>query len=193
MSNKLVLKISSAVLVLSASFIPVAASALTGMTSGSAQLFLGAKALDSYWEPADEQGEIGIQFDFRNEYWPFGFTFGLYSGSGESDPAGIMETETTELQFGLKKTWDVTPAVHFNLGGGLTFASLEVSSPPLSVTEKDTGLGVWFSGAVYWTIGQNFDLGLQMMASGAEGEYVFGTETAEIGGGHFGFIVGTHW
>jgi len=192
MPHKRVQNILSTLLILLSISITSLASAQSDATN-NAQLFLGAKALDKYWEPADEQDEFGILADFHEDSWPVGIAIGYFRAKGESDPAGFMETKTTELQIGIKKVWNNSNTVHFSLGGGLTFASLEASIPVLSITEDDSGIGIWLSGAIYWTIGENFDIGLQAMSSAAEGEYVSGTETAEIGGGHFGFTVGTHW
>jgi len=68
---------------------------------------------------------------------------------------------------------------------------MEASQGFQQVSEDDTGTGFAICGGVYWTIGQHFNLGLDVRYSSAEAT-LYETKAA-IGGTHSGLILGYHW
>jgi len=162
-----------------------------GDWTGNLNFFLGAKALDEYeWEPADEQDEYGVEVDFKQVGWPVSIAIDFLSGSGKGTYWGDkFESKTSELNVGVRKIWDVFPLVRPFIGGGISFITGEFSGPGLS--DDDSSAGIWIGGGVYWTLGKNFNIGLEGKYSTAD-VTLFGC-TADAGGGHFGMLVGFHW
>ncbi|MCX7793874.1 MAG: hypothetical protein N2257_05665 [Thermodesulfovibrionales bacterium] len=182
---------------------------LTGLSNTEAQdgwtgninLFLGAKALEEDdWAPADEQGEVGFKLDFRHKDWPLNIAIDFLSAEGDGtayDPYyGItvdMESETSELNFGLRKIWDHFQYIRPFIGGGISIIHAEAKVKFLGtlVSDSDTGSGLWIGGGVYWTLSKHFNIGFELMASSARVE-LFGVEV-NGGGTHIGILAGYHW
>ena len=103
-----------------------------------------------------------------------------------------LEAETSELNIGVRKIWDQSPNVRPFIGGGLAFINAEAKGSGLGVTvsDDDTGTGIWIGGGVYWTLADHFNIGLEAKYSDAE-VTIFGVD-AEAGGTHFGVLVGYH-
>lgn len=167
--------------------------------TGNANAFLGTKALDEdSWTPAHEQSEFGFAADFRKRGWPVSIELDFLGASGSGvvyDPFFgeiKMESRTSELNIGVRKTWDGFPHVRPYIGGGLAFArcSAKVSGLGTSISDSDGGTGLWLGGGVYWTLG-SFNIGFDLRGSSAKAE-LFNAET-DAGGGHFGLLLGYHW
>ncbi len=160
--------------------------------SGNINFILGAKALEDEWIPAEDQGEFGIEVDFKRQSWPVSIAIDLLGASGESTLLGIdFESKTSELNFGVRKIWDQSPHVRPFIGGGISFISGEFEFSTFGISEDDSAMGLWFGGGVYWTLTEHFNLGLELKSSSAE-ITLFGVDV-NAGGGHFGFLIGYHW
>ncbi len=152
---------------------------------------MGAKALDEdTWEPAEEQDEFGIEVDFKQHGWPVSIAIDFLSASGEGTYWGVeFESETSELNVGVRKIWDKSPHARPFIGGGIAFITGEFSG--LGVSDDDSATGFWIGGGVYWTVAQNFNIGFEAKSSSAD-ITLYGIE-GDAGGGHFGWLVGFHW
>jgi hypothetical protein len=170
--------------------------------TGNINVFFGAKTLDQEdWAPVDEHTEVGIDADFRPNSWPVNIAVDYLFSESDSellfDPfLGVTEfkAETSELNIGIRKIWDRLPYARPFLGGGLSFIRGEFKGIPISgntISDSDTGIGVWLGGGFYWTLTDHFNLGLELTFSTAEIN-LFGVD-ADAGGGHFGFLAGYHW
>jgi opacity protein-like surface antigen len=189
------------VLALALSFLCVSVVSAQEWT-GNVNAFLGGKTLDkSDWEPAEKQGEIGVEIDFRPKDWPINIAIDLLGASGEGDfvdPVfGTIDTfksRTSEVNIGIRKIWEGLALVRPFIGGGLSFmhAEAEVDIPGVgSDTESDSGAGIWLGGGVYFTLGEHFNLGLEVKYSKAD-VTIAGVDT-DAGGTHFGLLAGYHW
>ncbi|UCD83984.1 MAG: hypothetical protein JSU92_11955 [Deltaproteobacteria bacterium] len=162
--------------------------------TGNVNVFLGAKALDEDdWYPVEEQGEFGVQIDFRPRSWPVNLVIDLLGAYGEDDSLGVkVESITSEFNIGVRKIWEQFAYTRPFIGGGLSFINGEfsVEAFDIKVTDDDQGAGLWLGGGVYWTIG-HFNIGLELKASAAE-ITLFGIDV-NAGGGHFGMLIGGHW
>ena len=141
----------------------------------------GAKILDDDdWEPLDEQSEGGILIDFKPKSWPISIAIDFLHSSDEQD-VGVavlnfgtfnvnLEGNTTEFNLGVRKIWDNLSKVRPFIGGGIAFINAEVKGTALgvSVSDDNTGLGVWFDGGVYFTLGKHFNIGADVRWSKAE-------------------------
>jgi opacity protein-like surface antigen len=167
--------------------------------TGNVNAFLGRKTLDkSDWEPVEKQGEFGLEVDFRQKDWPISIAIDILGASGKGDVVdpsfGTIDTfksRTSEFNIGVRKIWEVPAPVRPFIGGGLSLmrAEAEVSIPGVgSNTESDTGAGIWIGGGVYFTLGDHFNLGLELKYSTAD-VTIAGVDT-NAGGTHFGLLAG---
>ncbi len=172
-------------------------AAAGGEWTGNLNVLLGAKALDKeYWEPADEQAELGVEIDLKKKDWPVSIAVDYLEAFGEGEAylgytAVTLESETSELNVGLRKIWDGSERTRPFIGGGLSFASAiaRVRAPGLSASNSDKATGFWIGGGVYWLLGEGFNLGFEAKTSSAK---VFEGD-GDAGGGHFGILLGWHW
>ncbi len=160
--------------------------------TGNVNFFLGAKALEDEWEPAEDQVEFGVEIDFRQQSWPVSIAIDLLVAAGEDDFLGInVESRTSELNIGVRKIWDKSPQVRPFIGGGISFISGEFEWKTIGISEDDSAMGFWLGGGVYWALSEHFNLGLELKSSYAEIN-LFGLD-GNAGGGHFGLLIGYHW
>lgn len=171
-----------------------------GAGTGNINVSVGAKALDEdEWSPAEEQGEIAVEFDYRPEASPINWVIGFRGASGEGDVVDPFlgpvsaESRTSELSLGVRKVWDPSQVFHPFLGGGLAFIDAEytVAATGGSVSDSNTGFGLWLGGGVYWTLAEHFNIGLDLRFSSAD-VTLFGVD-ANAGGGHFSVFAGYHF
>jgi opacity protein-like surface antigen len=159
--------------------------------TGNLNLFFGFKYLDEIeWEPTDDQVEYGIEFDFRRHTWPINIAIDFLSGSDDGEAQGIkFESKTSELNLGVRKTWEGLGPLHTFVGGGFSVIWGEFSGRGL--TERDKALGWWFNGGVYWTLTEHFNIGLEGRFSTSD-VTLFGIDV-DPGGAHIGVVSGFHW
>lgn len=126
-----------------------------GAWVGNVNALLGTKALDKEdWRPVEEQGEFGVEADFKKRAWPVGiaadFLYGLKKGRLYDPFLGTVdiESETSELNVGLRKVWDGFPHVRPFIGGGLSLAkaTAKVTLFGLPVENSGSGAGYWLGG-----------------------------------------------
>lgn len=171
-------------------------AAAENATKGNVNVFLGNKqTLDSSWAPFDDHGELGIMIDVQPQGWPVSLTFDLMVSAHAVDYGGPIETvSTTELDFGARKVFDLQgSAFHPYIGGGLGIISArhEVEWGSLSVSDEDSSLGVWLGGGFFVTLGEHFNIGLDLRHSDADVTLWGNKEQA--GGDHAGLLLGYHW
>jgi hypothetical protein len=185
--------------VLITAFAPVTAKAEESLT-GNVNVFLGTKALnEDDWSPAENQTEAGVELDFESPSWPVSLVLGLRGSSGEGDfvdpllGSGSVEGKTSELSLGIKKIWAPDAHTHPFVGGGLAFVEGEFSAAFAagSVSDSDTAVGIWLGGGVYWTLGEHFNVGLDLRLSSAD-VTLFSVDGA-AGGAHIGVLLGYHF
>lgn len=174
--------------------------------TGNVNALLGIRLLDeSLLEQAkvDEQDQFGILIDFRPNDWPINMAIDiLQSEADESafDPftglGASIELEFTEVQLGVRKLWDRSRTVRPYIGGGLSYLTADISasvSDPffsISVTDDDSSFGIWAGGGLYWTLGEAFNVGLDVRHS--LNEVSFGDLDVDAGT-HAGLLLGYHW
>lgn len=168
---------------------------------GNVNLFLGGKTLDNDWAPFDEHGEFGILIDVGDEYWPVNFAIDLLGSSKQIDYwDGYTYTSTSEIDIGARKVFDIYgTTLHPYAGGGLALVSARIEDAYYNwdpvcgylCADEDTGLGIWLNGGIYMTLGQSFNLGLDLRYSQAD--VTLGGATVDAGGTHAGILLGYHW
>ena len=162
--------------------------------TGNVNAILGQKTLDKDdWEPADEQAEFGVLVDFKKSEWPVSIAIDLLASVDEvTDGIITIEASTTEFDVGVRKIWEVTgSSIRPYIGGGIAFVGAELKETNTNISVDDNGTGIWLNGGIYWTLGQSFNLGLDLRYSQAD-VTLLGID-AEAGGTHVGVILGYHW
>ena len=163
--------------------------------TGNVNFFLGQKTLEENdWAPADEQAEFGVLVDFKQSHWPVSIAIDLLGSIDKVTVSGVdIEGSTSEFDIGVRKIWEVAnSSIRPYIGGGLAFINAEIKATGFNtVSQDDNGTGIWLNGGVYWTLGQHFNLGLDLRYSQAD-VTVFGVDV-DAGGTHAGIILGYHW
>ena len=163
--------------------------------TGNVNFFLGQKTLDEDdWGPLDKQAEFGVLVDFKQQNWPVSIALDFLGSTDETTEFGVtVEGTTSEFDVGIRKVWEVAgSSIRPYVGGGLAFIRAELKATDfVTVSVDDNGTGIWLNGGVYWTLGQSFNLGLDLRYSQADVTF-FGVE-GEAGGTHAGIILGYHW
>lgn len=163
--------------------------------TGNVNFFLGQKSLDSDdWAPLDDQGEFGVLVDFKQRSWPVSVAIDILVSADEETVLGSpVDGITSEINGGVRKIWEVTgSSVRPYIGGGLALIAADLERRNFTtVSDDDNSLGIWLNAGVYWTLGQSFNLGLDLRYSKAE-VTLFGVDV-EAGGTHAGLILGYHW
>jgi hypothetical protein len=151
----------------------------------------------------DEHDEGGILIDFKPKNWPISIAIDILFSSEEEDVSvavlnfgtfnAELEGKTTEFNLGVRKIWDNPSVVRPFIGGGIAFITAEIEGKAfgVSVSDSDTGVGVWFDGGVYFTLFEHFNLGVDVRWSAAEVN-LFEVD-GEAGGWHVGGLIGFHW
>jgi hypothetical protein len=162
--------------------------------TGNANLFFGKKTLEEKnWREADEQAEFGVLVDFKQSHWPVSIAIDILGS--EEVIAFSTEGRTTEFDIGVRKIWDAeNSSIRPYIGGGLAFINAEITSTGFfsdTVSQDDSGTGIWFGGGIYWTLWQHFNLGIDLRYSQAD--VTLFDENIDAGGTHAGIILGYHW
>lgn len=102
---------------------------------GNLNLSLGVKNLDSNdWDPIDDQGFLGVQFDIGKTSWPISLALQhIISAGSEEETTGGLTTEsegyTSELRLGVMKNIAISGEKNIlSLGGGLALVEVELVS-----------------------------------------------------------------
>jgi opacity protein-like surface antigen len=183
----------------------IAAAVLAGAVSasgqtwtGNANLLLAGKRLDAdQWQPTDREGELGLQTDFQRTNWPVAVAADLLAARSDASIAqnGFTEqrSRTSELDLGARKYWRPGPHVSPYLGGGLALVTgeLEMMGPGGTVSDTDSGAGVWIGGGIKWILSDVFNIGIDAKLSHADVS-LFGSDK-NAGGFHLGLLAGYHW
>ncbi len=171
--------------------------------TGNVNFFLGQKTLEKDdWEPVDEQPEFGILVDFKQQDWPISIAIDILGSSDDETINDVtlgsfsFEAQTTEINLGVRKIWNtVNNSIKPYIGGGVAFinadAELQISNSLIGISDSDSAAGLWLGGGVYWTLNQNFNIGLDLRYSQAD--VTLFDESIKAGGTHVGLVLGYHW
>lgn len=170
-------------------------SANANAWTGNVNFFLGGKTLEENdWAPVDQQAEFGVLVDFKQQNWPVSIALDFLGSVDEATELGVnFEGSTSEFDVGVRKIWEVSgSSIRPYVGGGLAFVNAEFKGTAFTtISQDDNGTGIWLNGGVYWTLGQHFNLGLDLRYSQAD-VTLFGVDI-DAGGTHAGVILGYHW
>jgi len=161
--------------------------------AGDVNFFLGQKQLEGEFDPIQEQPEFGAQITVGPRDWPVKIAIDILASSDDDRVAGVeIEASTSEIDVGARRIWIKGKARPF-FGGGLALvnAELQTAVPPFVIEDDDSGVGLWISGGAFWRIGARFNVGVEARISRAEVKF-FGRDT-EVGGEHFGVLLGWGW
>jgi hypothetical protein len=181
--------------------------ALAADPDGHVNFFIGQKALDSDWDPVDQQPEFGVIMSFGKSDWPVFIAVDVMTSAKEEDvPSQFCCTATytaatIEGSFGARKIWNVKNTRPY-IGGGIALisAGAEYEFAGFIVDADGTAIGPWVSGGVFWRLGKRFNLGFDVRWSYAEVELEFDDgaifvpdRKVKAGGLHGGITLGFGW
>lgn len=172
------------------------ANANAASFTGNVNFFLGQKSLKSAdWSPLEDQMAFAVLVDFKQDSWPVSIAIDTLGSYKDTTVSGIkFEGSTGELDFGVRKIWDVSATtMRPYVGGGVAFIRAEIKGSYLytTVSDNDTGIGYWLNGGIYWALTPHFNLGMDLRYSNAK-VTLYGL-SGEAGGTSAGLIAGYHW
>ena len=170
--------------------------------SNNINFFFGQKSLSNDWDTAygdyREQPEFGILGDFRAQDWPISISVELLGSTKKEDD---LTGRTSEFGLGVKKIWEgagtpIRPFVGIGLNS-ITAEFEEEFNDGSVASSEDTGMGYYMEGGVYFTLGENLNLGALVRYSYAsisvdkdnDGEE---DDDFNVGGTHAGIFIGYH-
>lgn len=167
-------------------------------SKGDVNVLVAGKHLDNGdWGANDSQGELGVMTNWQGPGWPVAAAADFLGSSDESSISRDGFTEqrgrTSEIDLGARKVWRPTPHLRPYAGGGpaLVSAELDRTGPFGRISDRDSGVGLWVDGGVFWTLGESFNLGFDTRLSAASVR-LFGVDR-NAGGLHLGVLAGWHW
>ncbi len=159
------------------------------------------KQLPEDWEPADQQDEIGVDFDIRGHGWPVSLNFVYLYATDKGTAEAIIEQNnvttsftsiereaiTQEVSAGLKKIWTNEYGFSLFVSGGADWIKGSVEFTNVS-TFEESKMG-WYAGAGgYYTMFNLINVGVWGRYSDAP-LTIAGTEL-NAGGWHYGALAG---
>jgi len=217
--------------VVAASLLLAAGPALAEM-GGEVNLFLGQKQLsDENLDDLEDftgldladQSEYGLAFSFGNVDWPVAIAIDLLMADSDDsyvyddDPffyRYTLEIETTELNAGVRKFWQVNDKFEPYIGGGFAWVKAEVTEKyyeEFPVTKQgtfsdsysvdDSAIGFFLNGGAMWRFNDKLSLGLDLRYTDAEVEFddiefedkQESSADFDAGGFHYGILFGYRW
>jgi outer membrane protein W len=186
---------------LSAAVLAVAAIACTSARAdfdGNVNFFLGAKSLNSNdWSPNDNQVAFGAVMSFGMKDWPVQIA-GDVLVSVDETTNGTVKTTGATFEFDPGIRWLIlkkgTVVPYIGGGVGIIGGAAKVENNFVSVDAADASLGVWTDAGVFFRLGSNFNIGLDLRYSTADIDLDFGggvvAQNVNAGGFSFGMLMG---
>lgn len=126
-------------------------------------VLVGQRSLDEDdWEPVEDQVVFGVEVDTYDRDESFGWEVGIqYSDDDGSVLGSDISGSTTEFYFGVRSTFAKSGRLHPYIGLGIASlrAETEISG---GSDDKDDAIGAYAHAGVYWNVGQNLNLGVDV-------------------------------
>jgi hypothetical protein len=168
---------------------------------GNVNFLLGAKSLNSSdWSPNDNQVAFGAVMSFGEKDWPVHIAGDVLFSFDETTSGGVETTGVTfEFDPGIRWLILKKGTVFPYIGGGVGIigAAAKVEETFVSVDAADATLGFWTDAGVFFRLGSNFNVGLDLRYSTAEVDLDFGAgvvaQDVNAGGFTVGVLMGFGW
>jgi hypothetical protein len=166
---------------------------------GHINFLIGYKGLESGWSPADDQMNLGFDFDVQPPRWPVSLALQMLVSYSENVPDASLNwadfTSTLELNLGLRKVFTQHPKFQPFIGGGLSIIAAGITRDLgwwwYDTIEDDTGVGWWAGGGFYINLHPQWHVGVMAQYSRAMVD-MFGREL-NAGGVTCNFVLGGRW
>ena len=139
----------SSLLLLSLSAVQAGDSQLSDQFTGNVSGYLGQKSLDDNdWSKLDQQGSLGVIFDFKKESWPVSIAVDLIV-SGDIEKTGSLKDEggTLETHLGVRKIFKLSnSSIQPYIGGGIAIIGASIkhkNNGSITSESDDTSTGAW--------------------------------------------------
>lgn len=184
-----------------------AAAAAPAAASGNVQFLLGQRTFNDDWRPVDRQWLLGVQGDWGEEDWPVHLAWGFTASAAQEDPTNSPGFQYTagvgSLSFGAVWVPLQDSAWRPYVGAGMeySFAYYELDIDPPSYDDTDGSLGYYLNGGLFWRLGPQFNLGLDVrLGRGASYDFevpvLFSIgDTATLSGNYtqYALVLGFGW
>ncbi len=183
----------------------VAASA-PAAASGNVQFLLGQRTYNDDWRPVDRQWLVGTQVDWGQDDWPIHLAWGFTISAAQEEPTAAEGYQYTaavgDLSFGALWLPLREGGWRPYLGAGIeySYAYYELDIDPPSYDDTDGSLGYYFNGGLFWRLGPQFNLGLDVrIGRGASFKFevpvLFSLRTATLSGNYsqYALVLGYGW
>ena len=145
-----------------------AAAAAPATAAGNVQFLLGQRTFNDDWRPVDRQWLLGVQGDWGQDDWPIHLAWGFSIAAAQEEPTGAPGYQYTggvgSLSFGAVWLPLQESAWRPYLGAGIeySYSYFELDVDPPSFDDTDGSLGYYFDGGLFWRLGPQFNLGLDV-------------------------------
>jgi opacity protein-like surface antigen len=102
-----------------------------------------------------------------------------------------IESNTWEINPGLRKIWTIKKRLHPYGGAGLAFVQAKSQRATLhrEISDRDRSYGVWLGGGMFFRIGSHLDLGLALRLTAVRDFKIF-NETRSGTSTHLALTIG---
>ena len=144
------------------------ASSMPAAAGGDVQFLLGQRTFNDDWRPVDRQYLLGVQVDWGQDDWPIHLAWGFTTSAAQEEPTNAEGYEYTtgvgSLSFGALWLPLQEGGWRPYLGAGIeySYAYFELDIDPPSIDDTDGSLGYYVNGGLYWRLGPQFNLGLDV-------------------------------
>ncbi len=126
-------------------------------------VIVGQRSLDKDdWEPVEDQFVFGIEVDQYERDESFGWEVAVQYSEDDGSVLGTdIGGSTTEFSFGVRKTFATSGRIHPYIGAGISsmHAQSDITGAP---SDEDSAIGGYAHGGVYWNLGQNLNVGVDV-------------------------------
>ncbi len=126
-------------------------------------VLVGQRMLDEDdWEPVEDQIVMGVEVDQYELDESFGWEVGIQYSDDDGSVLGTdVSGSTTEFSFGVRKTFWYSGKLHPYIGLGISTLRAE-SDISGGTRDKDGAVGGYAHAGLYWNVGQNFNVGVDV-------------------------------
>jgi opacity protein-like surface antigen len=166
---------------------------------GHVSYVAGYKGLDSKWESAKNQLEVGaLDLDIRPPGAGISIAAQALVSLASEGPDTLGKSgesaRTTEFNLGLRKVFENQSSVAPFLGAGLAVVNADAESKTdTGDTRSDSAwaVGAWGGGGLYWYLTETIHVGAAVQYTWAQADLF--DERHNFGGVHAMLMVGLHW
>jgi hypothetical protein len=158
--------------------------------TGNANVLVGSRKVSGDWGAVDGHSAFGVQTDIGQTDWPLLIALDyLYSYDSATEDGVSSEANVSTIDLGIRKEakWGNHLRPSVGLGSSMVFGRLESGG----VSDSDSAVGVWLSGALVWRLADAFNVGFEARYNRANLDLL--DKSRSTAGTFLGTTLGLHW